>query len=72
MFFSALPAIPVTLISSIVIVTLVIGEINAYLSPNVSEELFVDTTRGHKLKINLDFTIPRISCDCMCQSQLAW
>lgn len=29
----------------------------------VNEELFVDTTRNHKLQINLDITMPRISCD---------
>ena len=42
---------------------LILSELNAYLTPNVSEELFVDTTRNHKLKINLDFLIPQISCD---------
>lgn len=42
---------------------LIISEFNAYLSPNLTEELFVDTTRGHKLKINLDIYIPVISCD---------
>lgn len=30
---------------------------------DVTEELFVDTTRNHKLKINLNITVPRISCD---------
>lgn len=42
---------------------LVVSELNAYMSPNVNEELFVDTTRSHKLKINLDIYVPRISCD---------
>lgn len=42
---------------------LILSELNAYLTPNVTEELFVDTTRNHKLKINLDFLIPQISCD---------
>jgi hypothetical protein len=42
---------------------LIFSEFNAYLSPNLTEELFVDTTRGHKLKINLDIYIPTISCD---------
>jgi hypothetical protein len=42
---------------------LIISEFNAYISPNLTEELFVDTTRGHKLKINLDIYIPVISCD---------
>lgn len=38
-------------------------EFHAYLAPNVTEELFVDTTRGHKLQINFDLFIPSISCD---------
>lgn len=42
---------------------LVLSELNAYLTPQLSEELFVDTTRSHKLKINLDLVIPTISCD---------
>lgn len=42
---------------------LVFSELNAYWTPEVSEELFVDTTRGTKLKINLDIVIPQISCD---------
>lgn len=41
---------------------LVLSELNAYLTPQLTEELFVDTTRGHKLKINLDIVIPTISC----------
>jgi endoplasmic reticulum-Golgi intermediate compartment protein 3 len=42
---------------------LVLSELNAYWTPQVTEELFVDTTRGLKLKINLDLVIPQISCD---------
>lgn len=34
------------------------------MSPNISEELFVDTSRGHKLQINLDIIVPSISCNC--------
>lgn len=41
---------------------LVISELNAYLTPQITEELFVDTTRGQKLKIHLDIIIPTISC----------
>lgn len=42
---------------------LVLSELNAYLTPQLQEELFVDTTRSHKLKINLDIVVPTISCD---------
>ena len=45
------------------IVILVILEFNAYMTLEINEELFVDTTRNHKLQINLDITMPRISCD---------
>lgn len=52
-----------TIASGILMTCLIFSEFNAYLSPNLTEELFVDTTRGHKLKINLDIYIPVISCD---------
>lgn len=42
---------------------LVLSELNSYMTPSLTEELFVDTTRNHKLKINLDIYIPTISCD---------
>lgn len=54
----------VTLISSIIMFWLLISEFYAFITPNISEELFVDTTRSHKLKINLELYIPAISCDC--------
>jgi len=47
-----------------VIALLVFFEIQDYWTPTISEELFVDTSRGPKLRINLDFIIPSISCDC--------
>ncbi|XP_074099706.1 endoplasmic reticulum-Golgi intermediate compartment protein 3 [Cotesia typhae] len=53
----------VTIISSIIMVMLFISELRDFLTPNLDEELFVDTSRGSKLKINLDIIIPRISCD---------
>ncbi|XP_055598204.1 endoplasmic reticulum-Golgi intermediate compartment protein 3 [Uranotaenia lowii] len=52
-----------TIISGIIIIILIYSEFMAYLTPTITDELFVDSTRGHKLKINLDFYIPRISCD---------
>lgn len=54
----------VTLISSVIMIWLLVFEFHAYLTPIVSEELFVDTTRSHKLKINLELYIPTISCSC--------
>ncbi|XP_028176787.1 endoplasmic reticulum-Golgi intermediate compartment protein 3 [Ostrinia nubilalis] len=53
----------ITIIGGIVMTLLFISELHTYMSPNISEELFVDTSRGHKLRINFDIVIPRISCD---------
>ena len=39
-------------------------ELVDYLTPNVSEELFVDTSRSPSIQINLDLVVPTISCDC--------
>lgn len=43
---------------------LFLSELYTYMSPNISEELFVDTSRGHKLRINFDIVVPSISCSC--------
>ncbi|XP_049812251.1 endoplasmic reticulum-Golgi intermediate compartment protein 3 isoform X1 [Schistocerca nitens] len=53
----------VTILSGIIMTLLFVSELQAYLSPDISEELFVDTSRGTKLRINLDIIIPSISCE---------
>ncbi|XP_071633172.1 endoplasmic reticulum-Golgi intermediate compartment protein 3 isoform X1 [Temnothorax longispinosus] len=53
----------VTIISTIIMGILFLSEVNYYLTPTMSEELFVDTSRGSKLRINLDIIVPAISCD---------
>lgn len=53
----------ITVLSAIVMLFLFVSEIQDYLSPGVEEQLFVDTTRGAKLKINLDIVFPKIGCD---------
>ncbi|XP_029038334.1 endoplasmic reticulum-Golgi intermediate compartment protein 3 isoform X1 [Osmia bicornis bicornis] len=53
----------VTIISTIIMAILFLTELNYYLTPTLSEELFVDTSRGSKLRINLDIVVPTISCD---------
>lgn len=60
----------VSVVSGIIALLLFFSEIETYLSPNVSEELFVDTSRGHKLRINLDIIVPTISCDCKFKFQM--
>ena len=32
----------------------------------VSPELFVDTTRHQKLRINIDIVLPKLPCACKC------
>lgn len=54
----------VTIVCWCVIVLLVSFEIKDYWTPTISEELFVDTSRGPKLRINVDFIMPAISCEC--------
>ncbi|CAB4055137.1 ERGIC3 [Lepeophtheirus salmonis] len=38
-------------------------EIREYLTPKIKEELFVDTSKGGKLKINLDIVFSSVGCD---------
>nr|XP_023022429.1 endoplasmic reticulum-Golgi intermediate compartment protein 3 isoform X1 [Leptinotarsa decemlineata] len=53
----------ITIISIIIMALLFWSELIDYMTPNVTEELFVDTSRSPTIQINLDFTIPKISCD---------
>ena len=53
----------ITVIAGIVMVLLFASEIRDYLTPSVDEQLYVDTTRGSKIKINLDIVFPKIGCD---------
>ncbi|XP_029650596.1 endoplasmic reticulum-Golgi intermediate compartment protein 3 isoform X2 [Octopus sinensis] len=52
----------VTLISSMLMFILFISELNYYLTKEVHPELFVDTSRGHKIPIHIDVTFPRLAC----------
>lgn len=54
----------VSLISFLVMGLLFWTQFMDYLTPNVSEELFVDTSRSPNIQINLDIIIPKVSCDC--------
>ena len=49
----------ITVVSGVVMLLLFASEIQDYLTPSVDEQLFVDTTRGSKLKINLDIVFPK-------------
>lgn len=39
-------------------------ELSDFLSIQIAEELYVDTTRIPTMKINFDITFGRISCNC--------
>ncbi|XP_023316165.1 endoplasmic reticulum-Golgi intermediate compartment protein 3 [Trichogramma pretiosum] len=53
----------VTILSAIVITLLFISEAIDYVTPELKEELFVDTSRGSKLRINLDIVVSSVACD---------
>ena len=53
----------ITIFSAVIMILLFASEIQDYVQPQVAEELFVDTSRGDKLKINFDVVVHRISCD---------
>jgi len=53
----------ITMIAAIVMILLFASETQDYLTPGLDEQLFVDTTRGSKLKINVDIVFPKIGCD---------
>ena len=53
----------ITVLASITMILLFASEIQDYLTPAVDEQLFVDTTRGGKMKINVDIVFPKIGCD---------
>ncbi|KRT78291.1 hypothetical protein AMK59_7404, partial [Oryctes borbonicus] len=53
----------ITIISVIIMSMLFWIELMNYLTPNVTEELFVDTSRSPNIKINLDVIVPTVSCD---------
>jgi len=52
----------VSIISGLLIVWLFFSELSFYLATDVSPELFVDTSRGEKLRINMDVTFPALPC----------
>lgn len=53
----------VTVVSAVIITVLFLSELNYYLTLEITEELFVDVSRGEKLRINIDVTFPKVSCE---------
>ena len=54
----------VSIIAGIFIIWLFFSELSFYLATEVNPELFVDTSRGQKLRINMDITFPSLPCSC--------
>ena len=52
----------VSILSCSVIFMLIVSEFRAYMSPTMSDHLHVDTTRGERIRINLNVTFPRMPC----------
>ncbi|XP_033727705.1 endoplasmic reticulum-Golgi intermediate compartment protein 3-like [Pecten maximus] len=52
----------ITILSGLLMTVLFLSEFNYYLTKDIQPELFVDTTRGQKLNININATFPKIPC----------
>ena len=53
---------PVTVLSTILILVLIMSELMLYSEVNTKTELAVDVTRDQKMRINFNITFSRLSC----------
>ena len=52
----------VSLVSCAFIFLLVVSELRAYLTTTTVDHLYVDTTRGERIRVNLNITFPNMPC----------
>lgn len=52
----------VSICAGVIMLILFASELSTYMSPVTQPELFVDTSRGQKMRINLDVTLPHLPC----------
>lgn len=52
----------VSLVSCLVILVLFLSELSSYLRSETVDHLYVDTSTGQKLRINLNITFPSLAC----------
>jgi hypothetical protein len=52
----------VSIVSVSVILLLVISELRTYFTPVTTDHLYVDTTRGERIRINANITFPSMPC----------
>ncbi|XP_066148708.1 endoplasmic reticulum-Golgi intermediate compartment protein 3 [Euwallacea fornicatus] len=53
----------ISIVSILIISLLFWMEVLSYMTPNLTEELFVDTSRSPNIEIQLDIIVPQVSCD---------
>jgi hypothetical protein len=61
----------VSLVSIFVILMLIFSELRAYLSTTALDQLYVDTTRGERIRINVNVTFPNMPCSGIRHARLA-
>ena len=52
----------VSIISVCSILLLIFSELRAYMTPVTTDHLYVDTTRGERIRINANITFPNMPC----------
>ncbi|CEP11468.1 hypothetical protein [Parasitella parasitica] len=61
-FIELLNYVPVTIISTLIIITLVCSEVLVYTTPHWKPSLVVDKSRKEKMPINFNITFPNMPC----------